>query len=140
MRARQIEQRLVLLLRDELRCRVEIASAHAWRLLPVEPRYRFGYGPPVLTQPATVVVRFSPELLDEITCWLSDDDLDIYLMAVETFLAAHLVLRDLTSDEIMQRLENELLDDAPRALQLMSTVELRAIDDGLVARTEPNTN
>lgn len=123
---------MVLLLRDRLQCQVETTSAHDWRHGPsVEPRYRFGYGPPERTDPPTV--RISPEMLDEITSWLNDDELDIYLMAVETFLAAHLVLRESPSDEIMRYLENELLADAPLALRLMTDVEMRAIDNGLVA-------
>lgn len=125
--------RLVLLLRDRLRCNVVTTSAEVWRAAPNEPRYRFGYGPPERTHPP--VVHLSPQLLDEVTGWLSDDELDIYLMAVEAFLAAHLVLREAPSDEIMRQLEDELLAEAPLALKLMSEVEMRAIDEGLVAQT-----
>lgn len=130
-RSTQIEHRLVWLLRDRLSCDVELVDASQWRHdLARSPRYRYGYAPPTPTQPP--VVRLCPVLLDEITSWLTDDELDVYLMAVEAFLAAHLVLRDASSDEIMQYLENELLADALYALRLMTEVEMRALDDRLV--------
>lgn len=125
---------MVRLFRSQLACEVAVLSARQWREdVIVEPRYRFGYRPPERTEPPAVC--FSPGLLDEITGWLSDDEFDIYITAIEAFMAAHLMLPGAPPDEIMRLLENELLAEAPLALRLMSEVELRAIDDGLVALT-----
>jgi hypothetical protein len=133
LRSTAIEDRLVQLLTNELHVRVEIAGPLHWQSFATEPRYRFGYAPPTRTPGEPVTVTLSPKTIDAVTAHLTDDELDLYLMAVESFLAWHLMSPELPSDEVMRLLEDELLATAPACLRLMSATELRAIDSGIVA-------
>lgn len=136
MRANLIAERLTQAFRGDFGCAVAVVEAATWLLLPVEPRFRFGYMPPV---PVTNVgdqflVSLSAELIDRVTVDLDDDTLDAYLTAVEAFVGAHLMSPDKSSDETMRYVENELYEKAPDALALMTEVEAQAIDAGIVAR------
>jgi hypothetical protein len=135
VRAPEISERLIAHFRGEMGWQVIEVDAATWRGLPVEPRFRFGWMPPVpLTNDpeSPVVVTLSPDLLDEITKWLTDELLDNYLTTLEAFIDAYVWKRKLPPDEVMRFVEDELLVKAPSALQLMSEVEAEAISDGLV--------
>lgn len=116
-----------------LDCRLAVLSRREWRILDIEPRFRFGYMPP--TSPATempILVSFAPELIDAVTASLSDNEFDIYLTAVETLVAAYLMKPGWTPDEVMRWVEDQLMNDAPSALELMTNIEMNALDDGTV--------
>lgn len=133
MRSTAIADRLVQLLTNELHVQVQIVGPLHWRGLDVEPRYRFGYAPPTRTPGQPITMTVCPEMIDSVTAHLTDDELELYLLAVESLLAWHLMSPTLSSDEVMRLLEDELLATAPGCLRLMSATELQAIDNGIVA-------
>jgi hypothetical protein len=109
MRTQAIEDRLTELFRTELQQTTVSVDRGTWSQMPLAPRFRYGYMPPV---PITAdgeqfVVTFCPELIDLVTAWLN---------------------------EVMRRVEDELLDKAPNALAFMTEVEVQAIDDGVVPK------
>jgi hypothetical protein len=136
MRTQAIEDRLTELFRTELQQTTVSVDRGTWSQMPLAPRFRYGYMPPV---PITAdgeqfVVTFCPELIDLVTAWLNEEELAIYLDALEAFVAGHLMAPEESSDEVMRRVEDELLDKAPNALAFMTEVEVQAIDDGVVPK------
>lgn len=136
MRSDLIAERLERSFREDFQCAVSVVTAETWRGLPLEPRFRFGYMPPV---PVTNVgdsflVSVSAELIDEVTAGLDDELLDVYLTAVETFVGAHLMLPAESTDETVKRVEDDLYERAPESLELMTEVEANAIDAGIIPR------
>lgn len=136
MRTQAIEARLTELFRDNLEQTVTVVDRSTWAEMPLPPRFRYGYMPPVpvTNDGESFVVPFSPELIDAVTSWLDDDGLDTYLNALEAFVAGHLMNPGERSDEVMVRVEDELLEKAPNALAFMTEVEIQAIDDGVVPK------
>lgn len=136
MRTETIQERLEALFRTELGHTTVAVEQEKWPTLPLVPRFRFGYMPPVpLTSDRDqFVVTFSPDLIDAVTSWLDDDAFEVYMDALEAFVAGHLMLPDEPSDEVMRHVEDELFDKAPEALRFMGEVEARAIDSGVVVR------
>ncbi len=136
MRTDAIEERLVALFRTELGNTTVSVDRETWQMLPLPPRFRFGYMPPVpvTKEEDSYVVTFCPELLDAVTAELDDELLDTYLNAVEAFLAGHIMLPEKHSDAVMRHIEDQLFEEAPDALAFMTEVEAQAIDAGIVAR------
>lgn len=136
MRTQAIETRLTELFRTDLEQTTVMVDRETWGKMPLPPRFRYGYMPPV---PVTAdneefLVTLCPELIDAVTAWLDEDGLDTYLNAVEAFVAGHLMLPGASSDEVIRHVEDELFDKAPSALAFMTEVELQAIDDGVVPK------
>lgn len=129
-----IERRMTDLFGNTLACKLAVLSRREWRTLDTEPRFRFGYMPP--TGPATgapMLVSFAPALIDAVTASLSDDEFDIYLTAVETLVAAFFMRPGRTPDEVLRWVEDELMRQAPSALELMTNIEMNALDNGTVS-------
>lgn len=135
MRVEHIAARLTRSFRGDFGCAVALVPEKTWSDMPIEPRFRFGYMPPlpIVALSGESLVCVCPELIDRVTASLDDDMLDVYLTAVEAFVGAHLMNAGETSDQVMARVETELYEQAPEALALMSAVEATAIDDGIVA-------
>jgi hypothetical protein len=136
VRTQAIEDRLTELFRSSLDQTTVMVDRSTWDQMPLPPRFRYGYMPPVpvTTDNEDFVVSFCPELIDRVTAWLDDDGLDTYLNAVEAFVAGHLMLPEASADEVIILIENELHDKAPNALAFMTEVELQAMDDGIVPK------
>lgn len=132
-----IRNRLCEYVLEELGCAVACPSKEALTNYPV-PGHLFGWFPPMPLDDdyQLVVVSFSPELLAEITAWLDDDELDAYLSAVEQLVDCYLRLLatapELSPSEQQIWVEREMLDANPDALDLVSRVELQAVDSGIV--------
>lgn len=135
MRVEHIEERLTRSFRDDFGCAVAVVQEVTWVDLPVAPRFRFGYLPPlpIVSSGRQNLVCLCPELIDRVTAWLDDNTLDVYLTTVEAFVGAHLMSETETSDEVMARVAAELYEQAPEALAMMTDVEATAIDDGIIA-------
>jgi hypothetical protein len=136
MRDAEIAERLERAFRDDFGCAVAVVTAETWQGLPLEPRFRFGYMPPVAITNAgdSFVISVSAELIDRVTGDLDEFLLDQYLTAVEAFVGAHLMDPAESVDETIKRVEDQLYEQAPEALALMSQVEANAIDAGIVSR------
>lgn len=134
MRSELIAERLGRSFREVPGCSLAVVSAEEWLRLPVEPRWRFGYLPPIeVTESGeSWMVSVSPALIALVTEGLSEDLLDVYLTGVEALVLAHLMVEGETSEETMKRVEDHLYDNAPDALALMLSVEAAAIDRGVV--------
>lgn len=96
----------------------------------------FGWFPPMPIEDNAdlLVVTFSPELIADITEWLTDEQLDTYLGVVEMFLDGYIGAIESGTDtrEARVRTESELFDSDPDALTLFSEIEARALDLGIV--------
>lgn len=134
MRSEQIAERLGRSFREVPGVSLAVVSADEWALLPLEPRFRFGYLPPIAVTESgeSWLVSVSPALIARVTEALDDDLLDVYLTGLEAFVLAHLMNDDESVDEAIRRVEDQLWTQAPEALALMSSVEAAAIDRGVV--------
>lgn len=134
MRSELIAERLGRSFREVPGCSLAVVSAEEWLRLPVEPRFRFGYLPPInITESGeSWLVSVSPALIATVTEGLDEDLLDVYLTGVEALVLAHLMVEGETPAATMQRVEDQLYEQAPEALSLMLSVEAEAIDRGVV--------
>lgn len=134
VRSELIAERLGRSFREVPGCSLAVVSAEEWLRLPVEPRFRFGYLPPIdITDSGeSWLVSVSPALIATVTEGLDDDLLDVYLTGVEALVLAHLMLEGESPAETMKRVEDQIYEQAPEALTLMLSVEAEAIDRGVV--------
>lgn len=134
MRSELIAERLGRSFREVPGCSLAVVSADEWLRLPVEPRWRFGYLPPIeVTESGeSWLVSVSPALIAEVTRELDEDLLDVYLTGLEALVLAHLMVEGESSEEAVKRVEDQLYEQAPDALALMLSVEAEAIDRGVV--------
>jgi hypothetical protein len=131
MRTEQIRERLTKHFKDELGCVVITPNQWGWAQSHIDPRWRFGWMPPVA--PDSDTIFFCPELLDRITEALDEDDLDSYLLVIELYLDRCLAHRDWPIEEIDRAVESELHEHAPFALTLWSETDARALDAQIVS-------
>lgn len=105
-----------------------------WRALPLVPQYRFGWTPPFSINAdgidVDVIVIISPQVIDEVTAHLDENDLEMYLTVIELAVGTYLQLRGLAPEAIERELEELLM--AATALPLRSAVEMHALDAGIV--------
>jgi hypothetical protein len=112
---------------------VAILNPLQWERVNKPPRFRFGYMPPIIpVGDVPAVVVFSPELIAQVTASLSDDELDRYMTVVEAMVGAHLQHDDLPTDVVITLIEDELSDTAPSSLSLVTEIEMKAMDSGIV--------
>lgn len=130
-----IRNRLSAHLLEERGCAVVCPSKDAVVAIPITG-HLFGWFPPMPIDDdnSLLVVSFCPELMAEVTDWLDDEELDIYLWTIEVLMDSYLdaLAEGLEPDAMRQRVESELLDSEPDAMALLSQVELRALDSGVV--------
>lgn len=92
-----------------------------------ENRARFGWSVDELGD-------FCPDLIAEQIAHLDEDDRQHYVEMILWFCDRHVVLAheepDLDEDDRHRRIEDELYDRAPGSLDLVSAVELNALDEG----------
>lgn len=106
-------------------------SKEEWDRFGPEPRWRFGWVPPLATGTSGLVV-VCPELIDRITAELDDDDLDSYLLVIEAWVICTQQYPGRSADEIDGIVQSELYDNARFALRLWSTTDAKALDSGVV--------
>lgn len=137
-----IRNRLSSHLLEEQRCAVVCPPKEAILRMPIAG-HLFGWFPPMpLEDSRMLLVSFCPELMAEITAWLDDEQLDAYLWTIEALLDEYISMMTtcdelLTNAELRDRVEAKLLDAEPDALELLSQIELRALDTGIVTRPTP---
>jgi hypothetical protein len=131
-----ITRRLAGHILEDLRCATVTPSQASWAAYDLQGPYRFGWMPPVQVEddvPA-LLVAFCPELLTSTTMWLDDEQLDTYLTVIETFIDGFVAYFKEPTDMVYQRVQNQLYENCPEALALVTAVELRALDEGLVRK------
>lgn len=77
-----------------------------------------------------ILIGFCPEIIDEQTDDLSDEELQEYLDAL-TFIMSKCVAIFYSEPDRLKRVhiaENEMYDEAPEAMQLVNRVQLRAVN------------
>jgi hypothetical protein len=135
-RTEQIRSRFEHFITHELRIHATEISEAQWRSLPLAPVYRFGWMPPVNLQDPVrddqLIVMFSAELLGAVLELVSDEVGDAYLTTVEAVLAHYVSCRTEPLDDIERQIEQTFFEEAPHALEVRSTVELTALDMGVV--------
>ena len=133
----EIRNRLAEFLLEQRGCAVVCPSKETLAQFPVTG-HLFGWFPPmpVDDDPHLLVVSFSPELIDEMTAYLDYQQLDVYLGVVEAILDGYLEAFESggSLDDAREQVESELFDADPDALALLSEIEARALDTGLVRR------
>lgn len=107
----------------------------AWQAFEINGSYRYGWAPPMPVDgdELCLLVAFCPELIAATTQWLDDEQLDVYLTTVETYLDEFIEHFGEDTTVIRQRVDGELHDTVPEALDLLSEVEARALDAGIAA-------
>lgn len=134
-RTREVRHRLVDHLTVDLRCAAACPSRVAWQVVAVAGTFRYGWAPPTVVAagpPPLLLYMLCPELIAETTLWLDDGELDIYLTTIEAFFDGWAAMPGEPVDDVYQVVQTRLYHDAAVALELMSTVELRALNDGVV--------
>lgn len=118
-------------------CAVVCPSKETVTQFPIDG-HLFGWFPPMpLDENSDLqVVSFCPELMAEITDWLTDDQLLVYIATIEALLDGYIdaLQHGTSSDEARERVEAEIFDADPDALALFSEIELRALDAGIVPK------
>lgn len=133
-----IMNRLSAHILNDLRCATVTPSKRSWTLFDLAGPYRFGWMPPVTigdSEPPLLLISFCPDLLAETTMWLDDDALDTYLTATEAFLDAMVAWPKGPPSQVYAQVQNSLYETSPGVLDLVSQVEMRALDEGLVPGT-----
>ena len=129
-----VRVRLATYILRELSCAVVTPMKEDWVDFNLNGPYRFGWMPPVALLPAAdlIVLSFCPELIAETTAWLDDDDLENYLVAISAHLTAFVADMDADQTEVFYRTQDEMAVSCPHTAALVSQVELRALDEGVV--------
>lgn len=135
-RTEHIRSRFEHFIKSDLRIHATEISEGQWRSLPLALVYRFGWMPPVNLQDPVrddqLIVMFSAELLGEVLEHVTDEIGDAYITTVEAVLAHYVSCRTLPLDEIEREIERVFFEEAPYALEVRNTVELTALDMGVV--------
>lgn len=139
-----IRNRLAAHLLEEQGCAVVCPDKDSMTAFPVTG-HLFGWYPPMPIEddPNVLLVAFSPELIAELTSHLTDEQLDSYLRVVETILDGYIeaIETGVPAAIARERIESALFDTDPDALTLLSEIEARALDTGIVLAgpfTSPN--
>jgi hypothetical protein len=129
-----IRDRLCAHLLDDCGCAVVCPPEEAWTTFPVAGHHRFGWLPPapIDDDERLLLVSFCPGLLAQITAWLTDAELEVFLSVLVAFLDAYIDGFGGDNDEIRRQVENRLTNEYRDALALFSQVEARALDAGIV--------
>jgi hypothetical protein len=133
-RVEVVRHRLATFVLRELGCAAVTPLKDDWLDFNLDGPYRFGWMPPVglLSANELIVISFCPELIAETTAWLDDDALENYLVVIGTYLSAFVADLDADQVEVFRRTQDDLATSCPDALTLVSEVELRALDEGIV--------
>lgn len=133
-RTEVVRVRLATYILRELGCAAVTPLKEDWLDFNLDGPYRFGWMPPVGLLPNNdlIVISFCPELVAETTAWLDDDDLEDYLAAISAHLTAFVTDMDADVTEVFRRTQDDIAESAPSVLDLVSQVELRALDESIV--------
>lgn len=123
---------------ENLGCAVVCPSKEIVTQFPVDG-HLFGWFPPMPLADENsdlLIVSFCPELMAEITEWLTDDQLLMYLATIEALLSGYCdaLQKGTSSEAARERVESEIFDASPEALTLFTEVEMRALDAGIVPK------
>jgi hypothetical protein len=102
-------------------CRLDAYSPDRWTFEP------HGWSPPVQHE-GLFVFRFCPAVLADQATDLDDREFEGYLRAVVATIQLHIIHSDLPYHERVQRVDDELYDLASGTLELLSRVQLGALD------------
>lgn len=102
----------------------------AWRPMAQLGFCRYGWNPPTCIDGDNLllVMAFSPEVIAKVTEELDDEELEVYLATLLTFMAAF--IDDPTEDplKIRHSIEDYLYENNPEALALANEVEASSLD------------
>ena len=110
---------------------VAVTAAHkdAWNSFPPAPRHSYGWIPPIAFGEPALCVCFCPELLDEQTTWLDEEQLDHYLSVIEFTIDRHVQYwGEMPEEELARRVDGEIIDHFPTSMSLLNRVQMRALD------------
>lgn len=142
MRTYRIRHRLADYVLNTLGCAAVTPSKTAWTTFEIDGPYRFGWMPPTQIEddsPLMLIVSFCPELIAETTLWLDKDQLDQYLSTIEAFIDAMVTWPERSESDVYGEVQDKYYTMMPEVLALVSQVEARAIDEGVVAGASSST-
>lgn len=135
-RTDSIRSRFEHFITRDLRVHGTEISEEQWQALPLAPVYRFGWMPPVNihddVRDDQLIIMFSAELLGRVLEQVPDDIGDAYLTTVEAIILHYITRRDAGIEAIEREIERTFFEEAPFALEVRNTVELAALDSGIV--------
>lgn len=138
-----VRERLEMFVMNDLHAAIAMPEPAAWEGLAIPIKYKTqGWLYPLpYTRPEdqgeTLMITVCVETIVEHTRWLTDDELSSYLSAIEMFMGVHVAHYPLTEDDPegiplaadRERLaEDKLYDVNPDALNLVTEVQMRAMD------------
>jgi hypothetical protein len=129
MRADIIRERIDRFVLDELLMAVATPTVEEWERLD-RKHTRFGWAPPV-KRDGEIVIAYQPDLIDEWTAHLDDEDFDTILETIEFLIAMQAHYLDaapaMTEDQRVSQAESDLYDEAGRGLEYLSIVQMEAV-------------
>ena len=141
-RADDIQERFDRQFRQTMGLAVAFPPRAEWETYPLGPQYQSGWLPPVpFAGEPRLLISFCPEIIAEQTEVLADiaaenDDvtedelLEVYLSTIEFMLGRYIEWFDqqIPRAEITRRIEEDMYDHIPEAMQLLNEVQLQALD------------
>lgn len=97
------------------------------------PHARYGLGWPMPWEEPELIIPFCPEIIDQVTAELSDEDLSSYLGTCEFLVdvCIGLVIDGYSRDDSIVEAESMLSDLGPGDLVLFSETQVAALDRGI---------
>lgn len=119
----------------DLGCAAVTPSKESWTIYNLDAPYRFGWMPPFHMdedEPLLLMVSFCPELIAETTMWLDDESLGVYLDCIEACIDGMVAQPESDPSVAYNRVQNMIYEVSPASLELVSQVEAKALDEGIV--------
>ena len=131
-RADHILDRLDTHFIEEVGAAVSTPTRETWLSIVagLGPQAQFGWSWPISHCDPPICVPYCPEIIDEQTKDLTDEDLSQYLDIIEFVCDSHIShwLVEPDAEERQRRVEEELLEMFPATLDLWSRVQLAVLD------------
>lgn len=125
-RTDMITTRFTTLLTDELECHFRILSRSEWDGATLHPTERYGWKWPTRHGDDNAMVEYSPDRIAETIADLDNYDAESYLLMVEYAISRHVVLlmlEDMSLDDRVRKIEDELGDTWDHCLSLLNAVQ-----------------
>lgn len=128
-RTDEIRERVDHMCLVQIRVPVAPMPLDEWLVLDKDVSERWGFMWPRPFEDGLVVV-YCPEMVAAQTCWLDDNQFQVYMDCIEFVISKHIALDDTidTFEERRQVIEDDLWDANPEAMQFLSHVQATILD------------
>lgn len=122
-----IRQRLGDMFLTDIGIPVSIIPPDEWAAITTGPGETFGFMWPVEFEGSCIVV-YCPEVISILTSWLDDEQFESYMDIIEYMLALHVADVETPVEQRRQRVESDLWDLRPEAMEFLSFVQMQMLD------------